>query len=552
MECEGGRLVKKILGIFLALLLIAIPVEARRFGNMEVQGRLDVSAGETQVASGTSPPGTCTTGELFHDTNEDTDGSLMLCISTNSWKNIDDDGASGGGDVTDVFDCTTGDCNTTTVQTGEYLRVDPGGEVEASETIVHVWNDTGAILYGCTAVYISGFNVPNNLPTVGIADADDNAKMPAAGILKDDIANGAAGKIVVHGHDEGWDTTGLTVSNDVYVNDSGTSADDTCSNTLTATRPANFDDNIQKMGEVLRVHVTQGEISVGGAGRQNDVPNLQSAYFRVGNVTNVATAVQMSSEATMDNAGAVTLADSVAVISWELTTPTVKTSLTTDYLTASEIVISDGSKKIISAPVATYPSLAELAYVKGVTSAIQGQFSNILDGTTAFTDFNGAVIDSDNYVAASIDLAHMSSASVDSDNIVDATIVDADILSSSDVMSASFGITIDGGGSAITTGIKGYIEVPFAMTIDRATFLCDQSGSIVVDVWKDSYANYPPTDADTITAAAPPTITTAVKSQDTTLTGWTTSVTAEDILGFNVDSITTVERCTLIISGNKT
>lgn len=42
-------------------------------------------------------------------------------------------------------------------------------------------------------------------------------------------------------------------------------------------------------------------------------------------------------------------------------------------LTASEIVITDASKKLVSAAVATYPSLTELAYVKGVTSAIQAQ-----------------------------------------------------------------------------------------------------------------------------------------------------------------------------------
>lgn len=44
-------------------------------------------------------------------------------------------------------------------------------------------------------------------------------------------------------------------------------------------------------------------------------------------------------------------------------------------LTASEIVITDGSKNLISAAVATYPSLSELAYVKGVTSAVQTQLS---------------------------------------------------------------------------------------------------------------------------------------------------------------------------------
>jgi hypothetical protein len=55
------------------------------------------------------------------------------------------------------------------------------------------------------------------------------------------------------------------------------------------------------------------------------------------------------------------------------TAPTFTTSMTGSYLTASEMVITDGSKNIVSAPVATYPSLTELAYVKGVTSSIQTQ-----------------------------------------------------------------------------------------------------------------------------------------------------------------------------------
>lgn len=117
--------------------------------------------------------------------------------------------------------------------------------------------------------------------------------------------------------------------------------------------------------------------------------------------------------------------------------------------------------------------------------------------------------------------------------------------------STSFGITIDGAGSAITTGVKGYIEIPHAMTISQVTMLADQSGSAVVDIWKDTYANYPPTDADTITASAVPTISTATKSQDSTLTGWTTSVSAGDIIGFNVDSASTIERLHVVVSGTK-
>lgn len=57
------------------------------------------------------------------------------------------------------------------------------------------------------------------------------------------------------------------------------------------------------------------------------------------------------------------------------TSPTFGTSITGSYLTASEMLITDGSKNIVSAPVATYPSLTELSYVKGVTSAIQTQLN---------------------------------------------------------------------------------------------------------------------------------------------------------------------------------
>ena len=100
---------------------------------------------------------------------------------------------------------------------------------------------------------------------------------------------------------------------------------------------------------------------------------------------------------------------------------------------------------------------------------------------------------------------------------------------------------IDGGGSAITTGIKGVIAIPFKCEIVSVTMMTDQSGSIVVDIWKDTYANYPPTNADSITDSTPPTITTADKMVDSTLTDWTKAIALGSILTFNVDSATTVE-----------
>lgn len=104
-------------------------------------------------------------------------------------------------------------------------------------------------------------------------------------------------------------------------------------------------------------------------------------------------------------------------------------------------------------------------------------------------------------------------------------------------------------GSGIATGFSGVLVVPWACTITQVTLLSADpdvtSGSMVVDIWKDTYANYPPTGADSICASAKPTLSGAIKSQDSTLVGWTTALAADDILAFNVESVTSVKRVRL-------
>ena len=114
----------------------------------------------------------------------------------------------------------------------------------------------------------------------------------------------------------------------------------------------------------------------------------------------------------------------------------------------------------------------------------------------------------------------------------------------------SINFIIDGGGNAISTGVKGFIEVQFAITIQGWSVLADQSGSIVVDVNRSTYAGFP-----TLTSIAGtelPTLSSAQKNQDLTLSSWTTTIAAGDVLGFEVDSITTVQRVTVSLRGRKT
>jgi len=115
----------------------------------------------------------------------------------------------------------------------------------------------------------------------------------------------------------------------------------------------------------------------------------------------------------------------------------------------------------------------------------------------------------------------------------------------------SFGITIDGAGSIITTGVQGDIVIPYSMTISSWTLIADQVGSIVIDVWKDTYANYPATQSDTITGSAKPTLSSVIKNQSSTLTGWTTTINSGDIIRFNVDSVSTITKATLVIQGTQ-
>lgn len=106
---------------------------------------------------------------------------------------------------------------------------------------------------------------------------------------------------------------------------------------------------------------------------------------------------------------------------------------------------------------------------------------------------------------------------------------------------------IDGGGSAITTGEKAWMRVPYACTITGWEITADVSGSIVIDVWKDTYANFPPTVADTIAGTEKPTLSSQTKNQDLSLSTWTTSVTAGDYIKIKVDSVATVTRVVLNI-----
>jgi len=114
----------------------------------------------------------------------------------------------------------------------------------------------------------------------------------------------------------------------------------------------------------------------------------------------------------------------------------------------------------------------------------------------------------------------------------------------------SFVFIVDGGGAAIGTGIKGWIEAPFYGTIKSCRLFADQAGDITVDIWKDTYDNYPPvTPSDIVTPPAGISITGALKAQFTDLSGWTQrNFNKGDIFAFNISLCNTIQKLTISLT----
>jgi hypothetical protein len=103
------------------------------------------------------------------------------------------------------------------------------------------------------------------------------------------------------------------------------------------------------------------------------------------------------------------------------------------------------------------------------------------------------------------------------------------------------GATFVNGGSAITLP-SGDVMLFFdqAMTLRRVTLLTTGgTGSCQVDLRKVPLASFPPLAGNSICGGLPPTITSGVAHDDSTLAGFTTAFAAGDVLAIHLNSSST-------------
>ena len=215
---------------------------------------------------------------------------------------VDDTTPQLGGDLDlNTYDITgTGDINITGTVTSNDFIGDLNGAVRFGAR-----NQSGATLLKGKVVSITG--VSGNETLVDLADADDATARPAFGLVYADANNNAGCEVVTLGNLIDVNTSAFLEGDTLFVS--------TSAGELTATAPTGEAAEIQNIGKVIRSHATAGIIRVGGAGRANATPNLDSAKMFLGNASNQSASVAMSGDVTIDNTGTTTVGtiNSVAV-----------------------------------------------------------------------------------------------------------------------------------------------------------------------------------------------------------------------------------------------
>ncbi len=115
----------------------------------------------------------------------------------------------------------------------------------------------------------------------------------------------------------------------------------------------------------------------------------------------------------------------------------------------------------------------------------------------------------------------------------------------------SVSFMMDNGPSALISGNQGFISIPYAATITGWNLIGNVSGSMVMDVYRQSYASWATESglsaSNSITAGTNPFISAAAKNQNTNVS-WS-GLAANDILEFYLSGTTTnITRASLTLT----
>lgn len=153
---------------------------------------------------------------------------------------------------------------------------------------LNVRNNSGGTITAGTPIYSQGEVGSSGVIRVSPANSTDASKMPAIGVITEDLTNNQDGHVIINGifNENISGFSGLSLGDTIYVG----------SGSLTATKPSGTD-LIQNIGTIIKTNGSQIQgMKVSSIDRTNDVPNLEDKHIFFGDgihapATHLSTAV---------------------------------------------------------------------------------------------------------------------------------------------------------------------------------------------------------------------------------------------------------------------